>query len=214
MYTRLMKKIKKPILVFEVIIAIILAVTVLLSIPSLFEYICLIVTGSKEVSYAIFSEFLKHVLMLIVGLEMIVMILTRSHNSILTLVLFVIARKMLVYADSMVDIFVGTLAIAVIFLVLRYLAGNEKFLATYDNTFSAAIPVEKVRREFGFKLPEDNTNTLGGFIYQLSKENNLQVKEGLTLEYGDYEFTIVNCNDGVIERILIEEKQNKPTSCD
>lgn len=206
MYTRLMKKVQKPILVFEIIIAIIIAVTVLLSIPDLFQYIYLIFTGTKEVSYAVFSDFLKHVLMLIVGLEMIVMILTRSHKSILTLVLFVIARKMLVYADSMTDIFIGTLAIAVIFLVLKYLASNEKFLATYDNTFSAAIPVEKVRREFGFKLPKDNLNTLGGFIYQLSKENNLQIKEGLSLVYEDYEFTIVSCRDGVIDRIQIEEK--------
>ncbi|HHU04539.1 MAG TPA: hypothetical protein GXZ81_05950 [Fastidiosipila sp.] len=208
MNTRLMRKVQKSILLFEVIIAIIIAVAVLLSIPDLFQYIYNIVAESKEMSYEIFGDFLRHVLILVVGLEMIVMILTRSHKSILTLVLFVIARKMLVYADSMVDIFVGALAIAVIFVVLRYLVGNEKFRATYGNIFSAAIPVKKVRREFGFKLPEDNTNTLGDFIYELSKDNNLQIKEGLILEYNDYEFTIVTYKDGIIERILIEEKTN------
>lgn len=183
MNTRLMRKVQKSILLFEVIIAIIIAVAVLLSIPDLFQYIYNIVAESKEMSYEIFGDFLRHVLILVVGLEMIVMILTRSHKSILTLVLFVIARKMLVYADSMVDIFVGALAIAVIFVVLRYLVGNEKFRATYGNIFSAAIPVKKVRREFGFKLPEDNTNTLGDFIYELSKDNNLQIKEGLILRF-------------------------------
>lgn len=208
MYNQLMKKLRRFILSLEMLIGIIIAITVILGIPDLFKYIVTIVTETKEISYVAFGDFIKHVLMLVVGLEMLMMILTHSHQSILTLVLFVIARKMLVYADSMFDIFIGTISIAIIFFVLRFFGGNDRLLAKYDNTFSAAIPIEKVRREFGFKLPETNAKTLGGLIYELSLEENLKIEEGVILVYGNYKFTISACEDGVIERILIEE-QNK-----
>lgn len=204
MNSKLMKKIRNLILYLEVIIGIIIAITVILGIPDLFRYMFIIVTSTKELSYDAFSNFLKHVLMLVVGLEMMMMVLTHSHESILTLILFVIARKMLVYADSMFDIFIGTISIAVVFFVLRFFEGNDKLLAKYDNTFSAAIPIEKVRREFGFKLPETNAKTLGGLFYELSLEDKVKIDEGISVVFGDYKFTIVACTDGVIERILIE----------
>ena len=206
MSSRRMKGLRRFIVMLEVVIALIVAIAVIMGIPDLFRYIVIILTEPKDISYEAFGAFLKHVLMLVVGLEMIMMIVTHSHESILTLVLFVIARKMLVYADSMIDIFIGTVAIAIIFFVLKFFAGDDKLLAKYDNTFSAAIPLEKVRREFGFKLPESDINTLGGLIYNLSQEKCIKIEEGLTLNYGDYKFTIVACEDGVIERILIEEK--------
>ena len=204
MNSKLMKKIRNLILYLEVIIGIIIAITVILGIPDLFRYMFIIVTSTKELSYDAFSNFLKHVLMLVVGLEMMMMVLTHSHESILTLILFVIARKMLVYADSMLDIFIGTISIAVVFFVLRFFEGNDKLLAKYDNTFSAAIPIEKVRREFGFQLPETNAKTLGGLFYELSLEDKVKIDEGISVVFGDYKFTIVACTDGVIERILIE----------
>lgn len=201
-----MKTLKRFIVILEVIVALIIAVAVIIGIPDLFKYIVIILSEPKNISYEAFGAFLKHVLILVVGLEMIMMIVTHSHESILTLVLFVIARKMLVYADSMIDIFIGTVSIAIIFFVLKFFAGDDKLLAKYDNTFSAAIPLEKVRREFGFKLPGSDINTLGGLIYKISQENDIKIEEGLTLDYGDYKFTIVSFGDGVIERILIEEK--------
>lgn len=204
MNTKLMKRIRNIILYLEVVIGIIIAIAVILGVPDLFKYMFIIIRSPQELSYEAFSNFLKHVLMLVVGLEMMMMVLTHSHESILTLVLFVIARKMLVYADSMFDIFIGTLSIAVVFFVLRFFEGNDKLLAKYDNTFSAAIPIEKVRREFGFKLPETNAKTLGGLIYEISIEENTKIEEDAAMVFGDYKFTIVSCTDGVIERILIE----------
>ena len=66
-----------------------------------------------------------------------------------------------------------------------------------------------MRREFGIKLPETSSKTLGGLIYELSLEQKVQIKEGIILFFGNYEFTIAACEDGVIERILIEDKREK-----
>lgn len=206
MNNKLIKKTQKFIVYLQVVLGIIIAITVITGIPDLFKYMSIIVTSPKDISYAAFTDFLKHVLILVVGLEMMMMILTHSHESILTLVLFVIARKMLVYADSMVDIFIGTISIAVIFFVLRFFEGNDRLLAKYDNTFSAAIPIEKVRREFSYKIPETTAKTLGGLIYELSIEQGVKICDGGEVTFGDYKFTVVSCEEGVIERILIEDK--------
>lgn len=204
-HERALKRLKRYLTFLEVFIAIIIGITVILGIPDLFKYMYNIVVSPQRMSYEIFGDFLKHVLMLVVGLEMIVMIVTHSHESILTLVLFVIARKMLVYADGMLDIFIGTLSIGVIFFIIRHYSSDEKLLAKYDNTFSASIPVEKIRREFHMDLPTNFSHTLGGLIYALAKEEAVPIEEGSILTYGRYRYKIVRVNDGVIERILIEE---------
>ena len=203
---KIVKRTQRFIIYLQIVLGIIIAITVIMGIPDLFKYMSIILTEPKEISYAAFTDFLRHVLILVVGLEMMMMILTHSHESVLTLVLFVIARKMLVYADSMVDIFIGTISIAVIFFVLRFFEGNDRLLAKYDNTFSAAIPIEKVRREFGYKLPETNAKTLGGLIYELSIEQGVKICDGGEVIFGDYKFTVVDCDEGVIERILIENR--------
>lgn len=203
---KIVRKTQRFIIYLQIVLGIIIAITVIMGIPDLFKYMSIILTAPKEISYAAFTDFLRHVLILVVGLEMMMMILTHSHESILTLVLFVIARKMLVYADSMTDIFIGTISIAVIFFVLRFFEGNDRLLAKYDNTFSAAIPIEKVRREFGYKLPETTAKTLGGLIYELSIEQGVKVCDGGEVTFGEYKFTVVACDEGVIERILIENK--------
>lgn len=206
MKDRMKKHMKFAIDLIEMAIGAIVAITIIVAIPDLLKYIVVIIKSSKGVSYEVFGEFLKHVLMLVVGLELMLMIITHSHESILTLVLFVIARKMLVYAEGMTEIFVGTLSIAVIFFAMRFFAADDKMMAKFDNTFSAAVPVEKIRREYGYDIPTDISHTLGGLIYELCTRENLDIEEGLSINHKDVKYTLVSVSDGVIERVLLEEK--------
>lgn len=190
----------------EILIAIIVAIGVITGLPDLFRYIYEIILNHQHLSYEVFGDFLKHVLMLVVGLELMIMILNHSYESILTLVLFVIARKMLVYAESMNEILIGTISIALIFFVLKFLLKDNKMLAKLDNTFSAALPVDKVKTEFGFDLPTDISHTLGGLMYELAKREGIkELKQGVTMTYGKYRFTLVAVTEGTIERIRIDD---------
>lgn len=105
----------------EIVISLIVLVAVIGGIPDVLRYIVLYVKSTDSAySYAIFSEFIKHTLMLVVGLELVAMIINHQNESILTLVLYVIARKMLVYADNMTEILLGTLSIVLVFVVLKF----------------------------------------------------------------------------------------------
>ena len=189
----------------EIIMALIIGGAVILGIPDLFKYIVIIIQSPRDISYEVFQEFLKHVLLLVVGLELMMMVVTHSHESMLTLVLFVIARKMLIYAHGMTEILLGTVSIGIIFFVMRFFTKDDHMLAKFDNTFSAAIPVEKIRREYGYNLPTERSHTLGGLIYDMTRHEGVQLEEGLVLNAGNCRLTIVKMNDGVIDRVLIEE---------
>lgn len=104
----------------ELVIAIVIAVAVIGGIiGSITQMIN--VGGFSNITYHGFKEFLAYILILVVGVEFILMLLTHSINRIVELVVFVIARKMLVYGGSMLDMLLASAAIAIVFATIKYL---------------------------------------------------------------------------------------------
>ena len=201
------EKIDVAIKVIEIVICLSILFSLILSMPNLVRYALTIVkTSDLKQNYDLLNEFLKHALLLIVGIELIEMIITRSHEAILTLILFVIARKMLLYSVDLVDILVGSISIGLIFLIIKFVVKDNTLMAKIDNTFSAAMTVKQIKNEYKLNLPQDMSNTLGGLVYEIAKiENIAEIKEKTKLVYGSYKFEIISMKDGVIERIRIEE---------
>ncbi|MDO5738496.1 MAG: transporter associated domain-containing protein [Eubacteriales bacterium] len=194
--------------ILEYALCVMVVIGVVLSFPDLFKYLVNIVFHTRDASYTLFSEFLRHTLLLVAGIELIVMLITHSNQALLTLILFVIARKMLVYADGMTDILVGSIAMAIIFSVLKFLLDDEKMLASYDRIYSAAIPLNKLRIEHNITLPkEEEVHTLGGLIYHLSKAKGDELTENSSFEAGDYTLTVISMVDGVIKQVRIDRHE-------
>lgn len=107
--------------IVELIIAAIIIVGIFIGLIDLVKYFLIILEASPENSYNMFQAFLGHALLLIVGAELILMILYSSTNALLELILFVIARKMLIYSNTVVDLIYGTIAILIIFFTMKYL---------------------------------------------------------------------------------------------
>lgn len=119
------EKIEKLVDIIEMIIIALLAIGIIIGLFDLVKYYPIILTHTLEESYDIFQAFLGHALALVVGVELILMILHYSTKAILELVLFVIARKMLIYSNTMGDLVLGALAITLIFIILRFLIKNK-----------------------------------------------------------------------------------------
>ncbi len=120
---------KKIIHGIEVIIAVILMIGIVIGLTDLIKYLLEILKSPPSESYDLFQSFLGHALLLIVGAELISMILYHSNKSLLELLLFVIARKMLIYANTMADLVLGSIAIAIVFATLRYLIKSDRELS-------------------------------------------------------------------------------------
>lgn len=191
----------------EYILCIVVLIAVLAGIPDLFKYIIDLIRSSQNVSYKNFAEFLRHVLILVVGIELIYMILSHKMEAILSLILFVIARKMLVYADTMFDMLLGSVSVVLIFLAYRFLSHDEFKNSKLDGSFQASISLTRLREDHHIDLG-NQTNTLGGLVFELSEQYKKPIQENMVFEYNGYILKIVKVSDGVIDRVSIKPKKN------
>lgn len=110
----------------ELIIVIAIAIVVAVGILDLFKYGILVFEADVVNTYQVFQNFLGYALLLIVGIELIFMLLFHSPKAILELILFVIARKMLIYAQTMTDLVLGAVAILLLFITINFVVKNEE----------------------------------------------------------------------------------------
>lgn len=187
----------------EIFLTFLLAIGITIGVMHLIMYFFEIFNSPLDHSYDVFKHFLAHALLLVVGIELMLMLLSHSTNAILELVLFVIARKMLIYAETMLDLVLGTLAIAIVFAIIKYLAPKKDFVARHDNIFTASTHVERLVRETGMDLPTHRGKTLGGLVSNLAKESNVTIASGVEFSTDDLCIKIVKAEEGVIEKVMI-----------
>lgn len=131
----ILKKIDNVAFMLEIVLALFLIVGVIIGMKDIFSYLRAIYTTPAIETYDIFKSFLAHILLLVVGIELILMLVSHSIDSIIEFILFVIARKMLIYADTMLDLLLGTLAIAILFLTIKYALSKTDVIkkSSFDN---------------------------------------------------------------------------------
>ena len=103
----------------SVVILVVIAITGIQLILSLTN------TSLADMNSAFFSDFLSKALALIVGIEFINMLCKHSVQSVLEVLLFSIARQMVVEHLDTFQIFWGVLAIGVLFAVRKFFVTKE-----------------------------------------------------------------------------------------
>ncbi|MGF3065898.1 hypothetical protein ACQV2X_06795 [Facklamia sp. P12945] len=109
----------------EMVIVIAITLSVAVGMIDLFKYGYLVLQADVIETYSVFQNFLGYALLLLVGIELIFMLLFHSPKAVLELILFVIARKMLIYAQTMEDLVLGSIAIFIVFATVHFLVKNE-----------------------------------------------------------------------------------------
>lgn len=201
-------KLEKYTYILEMTIAVLIAIGITIGLIDLVKYFYEIYITAPAESYELFEKFLGYALVLIVGVELMLMIINHSTKAILELILFVIARKMLIYSHTMLDLVLGTLAIAIVFATLRFLIQKEDIVSRSGHgVFSASTSVEDILRKTGFDIPMDKGNTVGGLVCSLADEACLPVSQGAEFESGDLKIKVVKAtDDGLIEEVMITKK--------
>ncbi|MGX7091683.1 hypothetical protein [Hutsoniella sourekii] len=194
--------------ILELVIAIIICLGIAVGIIDLLDYLIRIFQADTVATYDVIQSFLGYALLLIVGIELILMILYHSTNAILELILFVIARKMLIYASTMLDLVLGTTAIAIIFVVMRFLVTSRvnDFVSRSENQFTGGDLVADVIAETGIVLPVDHGETMKELLryYALKEERQVLVNEQFQINHAL--ITIVSMtSDGRIDQLLVDE---------
>ena len=197
-------KLEKYTYILEMTIAVLLAIGITIGLIDLVKYFYEIYITAPGESYELFEKFLGYALVLIVGVELMLMIINHSTKAILELILFVIARKMLIYSHTMLDLVLGTLSIAIVFATLRFLIQKDDIVRRGNGVFAASTSVEDILRKTGFDIPRDKGNTVGGLVCSLADEACIPVAEGAEFKSGDIKIKVVKAtDDGLIEEVMI-----------
>ena len=135
---------------FETALSIILFILVLLGMMDLIRsvYQAYIVDFANPVEYTQLNGFLAEALLLVIGVELVVMLSLHIPGVLLEVLLYAIARKLILLPKSsgMGDLLLGILAIGVIFTIRKYLMSpqeREISLSRIYNLKSSKIEEDK-----------------------------------------------------------------------
>ncbi len=95
------------------------------------------VTADNPDIHHIIEELLSDILLLVVGIELAVMLIKKTPESLVEIMFFVVARKVLIKNEETMDLLIGVAALAGLFAIKKYLAMKPK--AT-DNKGEEADP--------------------------------------------------------------------------
>lgn len=114
---------------FESILAIVILIAVLLGIIDILRiiYDSFIINFNKPIDYGQLNAIFAQILLLVIGIELAVMLTLHMQSALIEVLLFGIARKMLLLPKSngMVEILLGVVAIGGLFLIRKYLIDND-----------------------------------------------------------------------------------------
>jgi hypothetical protein len=201
---RVNRKVEKAVLWLEIILATFVIMSVIIGAIELFQYVRNILYSQPPDIYENFRDLLGFVLLLVIGLELALMLIRHTPGSVIEVMLFAIARKVLIYTTQTYEFLIGVVALAGLFAIRRFLFVPK--MAEIDGiVLSAATSVKDVNRIVGCHIPEDIANTLGGVIASLAEVNEEQIETGKNFHIADVNLQVAAAVGGVIEKIKIDK---------
>ena len=126
--------------VFELVLSIIILIIVFLGMIdlSISVYQSYIVEFATPVEYSELNSFLAEGLLLVIGVELVVMLCLHVPGTLIEVLLFAIARKLILLpkTSGMIDLFLGILAIGIIFAIRKYLLNQEEKNMSLSNLYN------------------------------------------------------------------------------
>lgn len=120
---------------FETALAIVVMILVLLSTIDILKHIyyIFVVNSATIIEYQEINDLLGQIFLLIIGIELVIMLSLHTPDTIVEVLLYAIARKLLLLPKegAMAELLLGVISIAGLFLIRKYLI-NKKNLQEED----------------------------------------------------------------------------------
>ncbi|WP_017470459.1 phosphate-starvation-inducible PsiE family protein [Amphibacillus jilinensis] len=114
---KLTNRVGAAIMAIEVFLAMLIIIAVLISGVAL--VISVVQQGSLThlLDYDNFQSLLSYLLMLIIGLELALMLIKHKPSNVIDVMIYAIARKMLIYSTATIEMLVGVIALGILFII-------------------------------------------------------------------------------------------------
>lgn len=183
----------------ELLISIIMAFVIFtLSIFFLIEVTNGLFIDKTEIDMTLF---LGKAMTLAVGVEFIKMLCKHTPGTVIEVLLFAIARQMVVEHLSSLDTLVGVLSLAVLFATKKYLfCGFEE---TDHIIFRGSLKVKTANIISKVKIPTEHGDNLRDVIKYYLEEKDESISIGSCVEFDDFAMRVDSMKDKVITRVEI-----------
>lgn len=148
-----------------------------------------------------YSDLLETCFNLIIGVELIRMMYHHTPNTVFEVLLFAIARQIIIDHSSIWSSFIGVCAIAVLFATRKFLFCE--FDVTDDIIFRATTKINAVNKLVGVDIPHKQGDTLLDIILEKFEEYDTEIGVGASVYIGEVGLRVAKMHDGKISRIEV-----------
>lgn len=108
---RLPKNFSRIVFLLEALLALFIISGVAISFLDLIRYLNIIISQPPLQTYEVLRTFLGHILLLVIGLELVIMLVRHTPSSVVEVLLYAIARKIIMEAKTTLDVLIGVVAL-------------------------------------------------------------------------------------------------------
>lgn len=182
----------------ELVLAFVLLVAILLAAVGLVMQMG--VFHGDPFNFEDFGTFLNSVFALVIGIEFIRMLVRHTPGAVIEVLLFAIARQLIVEHAGHWEMLIGIVCIAGVFAVRKFLF-TKNFAGGEMHIFHASKPVQAVNRIARTLLPDRDGGTLGELAERRMRERGNSIEEGATAHFGDTTIRVATMREGRIETL-------------
>lgn len=152
------------------------------------------------------DRFLEDVLQVVIVIEFVKMLAKHTPESVIEVLLFAIARKLIVdHNIEALQLLIGVAAIAVLFAIRKYLNVTARE-SEEGILLSGGAPLRKAFEMCDGDLQLDESihgDTLAGMIHNYATERNEKITVGYTVRLGDSRFQVYSMDSGLIKLVQV-----------
>lgn len=148
-----------------------------------------------------YDDLLETCFNLIIGVELIRMMYSHTASTVFEVLLFAIARQIIIDHSSAWGSLVGVCAIAVLFATKKFLF--SEFSASDEMVFRAGARVKTVNRLLGIDIPCGENETLLDVVSHAAGENGPPITVGTTISFPSCRLRVVSAGNGKVSRIEV-----------
>ena len=149
-----------------------------------------------------FSLFLSEAFSLVIGIEFTRMLIKHSANAAIEVLLFAIARQLVIAHTATWEMLIGVVAIAGVFAIRKYLFVDD-FHRAGAVIYDANLQIPRINSALGINLPEDGEETIGVYMKRMLTSVSKAIEVGAFITIGDTQLRIETMKCGHIDTISI-----------
>lgn len=184
----------------ETVIGIMLAVSIGILVVYLIGDIKSIITNHSDLE--VFNNYLAAAFNLVIGIEFIKMLCKHTPETVIEVLLFAIARQLIVEHTTTMENLVGIISIGILFATRKYLFYN--FDEVDKTIYRGNERVKRINLLEHLDIPfDDKDETLEDIVLREIEARNLEIGTGVCIYYPGFALRIAKIKNNVITRVEV-----------